>query len=811
MVAALVWALAIVVGDGGSNGPGSGSEIRVPERSGLKSGIQRTEVRAPTEATIVVHCDRPTVDVSPRLYGIFFEEINHAGDGGLYAEMVRNRSFAEGEGAAFWRADRGGKIETSTSSERHAGETFLSLVGPVGAGLVNDGYWGMSLQRGTRYRLRYKGFSSGSTIVFNLENQAGEVLATHKVEFGDAIKSEEVTLVPLRSTGTGRLVVRIAKGPHFVLDLVSLTPESGWKGRAHGLRNDLARMLDGLKPAFVRFPGGCWVEGDTMATAMRWKETIGSIWERRSLPNLWGYTSTNGLGFHEYLQMCEDLGAEPLFVINCGMSHKENVPLEKMGEFVQDALDAIEYANGPVTSTWGAKRAAAGHPKPFHLRLMEIGNENGGKAYAERYPLFVKAIKAKHPEVQLIANVWGGYPKDAPVDIIDEHYYNNPAFFFENADRYDSYDRKGPKVYVGEYAVTQGCGQGNLIAAVAEAAFMTGMERNSDHVVMSSYAPLFANVNAKAWNPDLINFDSGRAYGTPSFYVQKLFASNRPDHVLKADVPEVVSEAKAFPPGGFGVGTWATQAEFKDIKVVQDGSDVFESRDGEGLTDESGTWAVRDGLLKQTSGVDGARRFAGHADAKTTAVTLKARKTGGAEGFLITVGRQGDKDYLWWNIGGWGNTQHAIEHSVGGAKALVGRPVSGSVETGRWYDIKVEYGPERIRCWLDGRLVHDEKPVQTKVLFATAGRKDSDGTVIVKAVNGGSKALDTDVVFEGVGAVVSCEGEVLTSRRPIDENTLERPNLVSPKKVKATVAGGRLSVTLPACSVTVLRCRVKAR
>ena len=234
-------------------------------------------------------------------------------------------------------------------------------------------------------------------------------------------------------------------------------PKKTWKNRQNGLRPDLAGMLAELRPAFVRFPGGCWVEGDTMKFAYRWKETIGDLSERRTQYNIWNYHATHGLGFHEYLQMCEDLGAEPLFVINCGMSHREVVPMDRMREFVQDALDAIEYCNGPADSPWGKLRADSGHPAPFHLKLMEIGNENGGPAYQERYALFYDAIKKRYPEMTLIANL----PTDKrPADVVDEHYYSSPEFFIQQADRYDQYDRKGPKIYVGEYAVTQGCRPG---------------------------------------------------------------------------------------------------------------------------------------------------------------------------------------------------------------------------------------------------------------------------------------------------------------------------------------------------------------
>jgi alpha-L-arabinofuranosidase len=235
------------------------------------------------------------------------------------------------------------------------------------------------------------------------------------------------------------------------------------------------------------------VEGDDMAHMYRWKETIGDIACRKPLFNIWGYSATHGLGYHEYLQLSEDLGAEPLFCINTGMSHREVVPLDQMGPWVQDALDAIEYANGPTNSIWGGLRAQNGHPEPFHMKYLEIGNENGGPAYHERWELFYGAIKAKHPGIQLIANVWGGYPTTLMPDVIDEHYYNNPEFFIQQAHKYDTYKRDGPKVFVGEYAVTQGTGQGNLRGAIGEAAFMTGLERNSDVVIMASYAPLFVN------------------------------------------------------------------------------------------------------------------------------------------------------------------------------------------------------------------------------------------------------------------------------------------------------------------------------
>ena len=362
------------------------------------------------------------------------------------------------------------------------------------------------------------------------------------------------------------------------LDMVSLVSEKTWKD--HGLRPDLAQALADLHPGFMRFPGGNWIEGDDLAHMYHWKYTIGDIDSRTPLWNTWGYNTTHGLGFHEYLQLCEDLGAEPLFDINDGMSLHDSVPQTRMGEWIQDAMDAIEYANGPTNTVWGGLRAKAGHPAPFNLKFMEIGNENGGPEYVQRWPLLVNAIRAKYPEMQLIMTTdlrGRPYPGNPKPDLVDEHYYESPESFMKRATQYDAYDRNGPKIFIGEYAVTQKAGKGNLRAAIGEAAFMTGMERNSDIVVLASYAPLFVNMNHRAWNPDLINFDSSHWYGIPSYYVQQMFSANRGDVTLPVQVDSPLATAPVSK-GMIGVGTWKTEAEYKDIKVTApDGKVLFTS------------------------------------------------------------------------------------------------------------------------------------------------------------------------------------------------------------------------------------------
>jgi alpha-L-arabinofuranosidase len=588
------------------------------------------------------------------------------------------------------------------------------------------------------------------------------------------------------------------------LDVVSLFPKKTWRDRPNGLRPDLAEMLDAIKPSFVRFPGGCYVEGNKLANAFRWQESLGDIAGRPGHWSLWGYRSTDGLGYHEYLQLCEDLKAEPLFVINCGMAHEDHAPMAEMGFWVQGALDAIEYANGPATTKWGSLRAKNGHSEPFHLKYIEIGNENGGPLYDERYALIYDAIRAKYPKMQLIANVWNGVPGKRPVEIVDEHYYSSPDFFMAKANLYDAYDRKGPKVYVGEYAVTANCGQGNLKAAIAEAAFMTGMERNSDVVIMASYAPLFVNVGWRQWNPDAICFDNAKAFGTPSYYVQKMFSENRGDVVLPLNLtsPEVRAEAKG---GAIGLATWATQAEFKDIKVTRNGKTLF-TPPVNGMngwtTLGPGQWTAQDGVVRQASNATDVRAVAGDKSWTNYTYSLKARKLSGAEGFLIMFRVQDNQAKSWWNLGGWNNTKHALE--------LDGVPsceTPGRIETGRWYDIRVELTDASIRCYLDGKLLHDVQ-AKHKALYAVASYAETSKEVILKVANASNRAIDAPIRLSGASSITSAMATVLTSASPDDENSLKQPKKVAPttRPIPGLDNGVKeFRHTFPAHSVSVLR------
>ena len=523
---------------------------------------------------LIIDAAAPGRAVSPTLHGIFFEDINYAADGGLYAELVQNRSFEHAEHLYAWgTVNREGQGTVTVESAEPLNSNNPHYVrldvrdASQGFGVANYGFGGIAVRAGENYLFSVRARADGSfkgALRAGLEDETGRPLGECQVTGLSSQWQKFDGVIKCTGPATHARLVVLVTGPGRVdLDMVSLFPENTWKQRRNGLRADLVRMLADLRPAFMRFPGGCIVEGHDLPNRYQWKNTIGDIAERRENWNRWQdaiggqtapqYYQTYGLGFFEFFQLCEDLAAEPLPILNCGMAcqyqSKQLVPLDQLDPFVQDALDLVEFANGPATSPWGARRAAMGHPQPFNLKFLGVGNEQWGEDYFARYRIFQAALKAKHPEIQLVTTAgpgvddgfwklaWGKFRSGTPADIVDEHYYRPPQWFLENAARYDAQDRKGPRVFAGEFAAHDG-GQrrASLRAAIAEAAFMTGLLRNSDLVVMSSYAPLFAKFGASQWAPDLIWFDNTRVYGTPSYYVQKLYSCNRPDVVLPVSV-----------------------------------------------------------------------------------------------------------------------------------------------------------------------------------------------------------------------------------------------------------------------------------
>lgn len=518
--------------------------------------------------------------VSPTMFGLFFEDINYGADGGLYAELVQNRSFEHEDSLHAWSeislsADGDLKIATSgplNANNPHYLHLHVREAGD-GYGLANDGFDGIPIREGKSYRFSVHARSDQAVpLKVILQNEIGNALGECVVEgLSPEWQRFECTIPATAGALRGRLTLLAIRAGTVDLDMVSLFPEETWKGRTNGLRADLVQLLAEMRPGFLRFPGGCIVEGKDLGNAYRWKETIGDVAERRQNWNRWmnalpdvpapQYYQTYGLGFFEYFLLSEDLGAEPVPILNCGMSCQFQdanlVPVDQLDSYVQDMLDLIEFANGPIDSPWGAKRAAMGHPDSFRLKYLGIGNEQWGEEYFERYPVFYEAIKAKHPEIQLITTAgpavdnhsghvsdgyekwklaWDKFEEGMPADIVDEHYYCKPQWFLDNADRYDAYDPNGPKVFAGEYAAHDEGSRNNLRCALAEAALITGLLRNADIVTMASYAPLFARAGFTQWKPDLIWFDATRAYGTPSYHVQAMFSRNRPDVVMPLEI-----------------------------------------------------------------------------------------------------------------------------------------------------------------------------------------------------------------------------------------------------------------------------------
>ena len=524
--------------------------------AGLALALWASPAAAQT-ATITIQANQPAANISSNLFGIFFEEISMAGDGGIYAELVRNRSFEDAATPAQWTLVTNGAATGSWSIDMSlplsaSNSQSLKLTkasgtsGSTSIGAVNNGYYGIPLVSGKTYNLGvYARAASGfsGTITVSLESTNGSTVYAQGTISGltTAWQHFVLSLVPNTTDPFARLALRISQNGSVYLDFVSLFPAQTFNNRTNGLRPDLANQLVNLKPSFMRFPGGSWVDGTSLTNAYHWQLTVGDPANRTERANVWGYMVSNGLGYHEYLQMCEDLGTLPLFDINCGMDvHQNAIATSQLGPWVQEALDALQYANGDASTFWGAQRAANGHPAPFNLQYIEIGNENGGAAYDANYSLFYDAIKSNYPAMHIIANSWSGIPASRPVEIMDEHYYTSAATFASYATKYDSYSRSGPKVFVGEYAVAYSIPPSTFPAtlqnALGEAAFMTGLERNSDIVQLACYAPLFCNLNNPSWYPDLIYFNGTNVFGTPSYYVQQMFSLNRGNVVLPTTV-----------------------------------------------------------------------------------------------------------------------------------------------------------------------------------------------------------------------------------------------------------------------------------
>ena len=838
---------------------------------GLGANLQLRAQSTKKEQITTIKADfsQKGLQLSPHIYGLFFEDINHAADGGLYAELIENRDFEYGkipEGMSFdndstianpagwknryikptnlfgWNEVKETGAEGSISIENAqpvnaANPHYLKInvTKADGAyGVSNDGFWGISIVDGQNYQLSIYAKSSKNlkgALTFTLISSSGKILASQEIK---GITSEWKKLTTsLKATGTdanSKLVITSKSKGAVYLDMVSLFPEKTWKN--HGLRTDLAQLLADMKPSFLRFPGGCVVEGAALDNRIQWKNTIGDLISRPGRWNMWGYHTTEGMGHHEYLQLCEDLGVQPMYVVNVGMTcqFRNGVTsgYEKTQDYLQEALDGIEYANGPITSKWGALRAKNGHPEPFNIKYVEIGNENNGPFYQEVYKIFQTAIKAKYPNIITIADEFvpindRDYAKHPNVglEMVDEHYYESPNFFYENVTKYDNYNRaNSPKIYIGEFAVTKGGeGQGTLRAALGEAAYMLGMERNADIVKMASYAPTFVNVHDRAWNPNMLVYNSSQSFGTPSYYAIKMFSENRPDEVLPTtvDSPKDTVSAAAnlwkHLSGGFTLGAWNTEVEYKDVKVEKNGQTIFSDDFSAGSSKwnvRQDKWEVKDGTYRNANTVTEAVSAAGNADWKDYTLSLKARKIKGNEGFLIRL-LTNENNSITWNLGGWNNSVHVVQQSVDGNIFDLGNRIPASIETGKWYDLRIEIKDRHVKFFLDGKLQREEilRGRFIPSVYATTGIK-ANGEVIIKIVNPLEVTKNCQIELSNIGNVdENGELTVLTSGNQSDENSFDQPQRISPKTTKLDHLGKVFNFTCPPGSISILKLKKK--
>ena len=803
----------------------------------LMAGCALFSATAKAQVTIDIDAQQRGPKVSPMLYGIFYEDINHAADGGIYAELIRNRSFEDGPryGAP---ADMQGwttyaaapsqltarliqptkKTPLLNSVQHNALALDIKASAALPVCLVNEGYWGINAVQGRSYRLSFwaKTLKYQGTVKATLCSKDGSQLYAETLVSGFPVAKAkgwtkyEATLTANDNDPLAQFALVFDGAGQVQIDMVSLFPPT-FKNRENGMRPDLANMLWQLHPKFMRFPGGCFVEGqESPDNAFRWERTIGPIEEREGHWNVnWGYRTSDGLGYHEYLQLAEDLGAKPLYVVNVGIWHGGMTPYDSIQPWIDECMNALEYANGPVTSKYGAMRARNGHPEPFGIEYLEIGNENNqpdprqqSDHYYERYEQFYKAIRAKYPEMKIIGNVvaWGDdnpkWNSKLPVDLLDEHYYRSPDWFAAAFHKYDTYNRQGPKVYVGEYAVTNGYGKlGNMNAALGEAVYMMGMENNADVVELASYAPIFVNENDARWRPDMIRFSSSRVMGTPSYYVQQLMPQHLGTQVVKVEQndPYKGKVRKPLTPkqSRVGFGTWNTRATFEADKEMEY---VY------------GDWQKEGNTVRQTGHKD-ATLCIGKSiiDSDHYTCKFRARKDEGAEGFIIIFNYVDEKNYCWVNFGGWTNSQHAIEQISNGGKLLADSK-RGHIEARRWYDVTLQVNGDSVKAWLDNELVFETilKHDDTKGIFSSATIDDASGELIVKVANTSDAATTARLRLKNMEP--TCARVVrLSANDGMEENTLDAPTAIHPVEQLLSPENGSILLDVPPYSLNIVR------
>ena len=829
-------------------------------------------------------------EISDTLYGLFLEDINYAVDGGLYAELIKNRSFEYGTAAANgnmhgWMHDDeeflsfsivDGSADGSCLNENNPSYAVLTNNGLSSAsqylGISNVGYLdGLAVTAGADYNasLFIKGDGTCTSVRISLENKDGTVYAEQILSgITENWQKLETVLTPTETVNKDLVLKVSIPAGSVCVDMISLMPADTYQGLP--IRKDLGEYMESLNPSFLRFPGGCVIEGKDEESMYNWKdsignaltyeingvETTGDVSARPQGKDIWSgssnnpYYTTYGIGFYEYFELCEALNALPVPVLNAGMTCQVQSPKyivyplnsDEFKQCVQDALDLVEFCRGDASTYWGSVRIAMGHEEPFTLKYIAIGNEQWQTEYHAHYEKFVEAFEnaaKENPELYgdielIVANGtasgstegWSyieDYP-DSITTLVDEHYYESPDWFMANTKRYDTYDRDAQAdVFLGEYAAQSN----TLKAALAEAAYMTGLERNADVVKMACYAPLFGNSTFNQWTPDMMFFSNDSICGTIDYQVQKIFANNVGTMILPSTLEMNNSTSVETLGGSVGLGSWMTSVAYDNLKVTSnaDGAVLYEAdfENDTTLKDDNwniheGDWSIKEGRLVQTNTGDpydtntGDAVYVGDASWSNYTLTVDAEILNGGEGFLIPVCVQNTANNIFWNIGGWGNTVSCLQIVENNAKS---GQINGTVKNlvlkkNQVYQLKVVVEGNNIKCYIDDALYVDYTKEAVEPLYETTSI-DENGDIIVKFVNVSENEIIIDTTISDINFSDYETDAILTLLTGDDlglQNSFEKPDKVAPTESTISV-GENFSYTAPKYSVSIIRIKKK--
>lgn len=759
------------------------------------------------------------------LYGIFFEDLNHAADGGLYAELIQNRAFEFDpvDNPAYthltgWEilgtAEEMKATVLTGGSVSSKNPHYLALdvrMEGRGAGIRNRGYHdGIVFEAGNSYRFSCwakREQDREAPLSVSLQDENGKVLDKKEIILSKDWKKYEAVFTPETGTKAGSLTLIPEGRGRVYLDFVSLFPVDTYRNRPNGMRRGLAELLEAMHPKFMRFPGGCLVhdgalDPDARDAQYRWKNTVGPIEERPARRSNWGYHQTLGLGFYEYFQLCEDIGAKPLPVISPGYDphHGRAAEPDEMQYFIDEALDLIEFANGEPSTKWGGLRAELGHPEPFGMEYLGIGNEEVGEGFFERYKIVADAVRARYPEIKLIGTAGpfaaGGeyergwrHAREDGADFVDEHYYMTPEWFLANHHRYDAFPADGPKVFLGEYA-----SWGNTwYNALCEASYMLGLERNAKAVGLSCYAPLFANADYVNWKPDMIWFDKEKSFGTANYHVQKLFMENQGEYRLDTRLegaPEAVclTEEPETLGGSLRLSSDEAAVRYSHIRLVDE---------------ESG----RETVFEDTEICAGKEIVLSGTGASSYRLKCCAKELEGYKGFRIYFGEKTEQDRLCWSIGGWQNQDTSVFETISGRNSELSQ-YQMNVERGREYELELCVDNRRVRTFIDGKLFHDieVKPVLAEPLYTGASLCEN-GDVIIKAVNVLEQPQKVLLDIRGMKKreALRAKVEEMSGWEKDAENSFSEPDRIVPEEKMCLLNGSETEWTFAAQSVTFIR------